>query len=54
MSAGAYGLTMASNYNARPRPAEVLVKDGQMNLIREAQTLDDLTVHQKIPSRLMV
>ena len=51
---GAYGFTMASNYNSRPLPAEVLVKDGQMNLIREAQTLDDLTVHQKIPSRLMV
>jgi diaminopimelate decarboxylase len=52
--AGAYGFTMASNYNSRPLPAEVLVKDGQMNLIREAQTLDDLTAHQKIPSRLMV
>ena len=52
--AGAYGFTMASNYNSRPLPAEVLVKDGQMNLIREAQTLDDLTAHQKIPARLMV
>jgi diaminopimelate decarboxylase len=52
--AGAYGFTMASNYNSRPLPAEVLVKDGQMNLIREAQTLDDLTTHQKIPARLMV
>ena len=52
--AGAYGFTMASNYNLRPLPAEVLVKDGQMNLIREAQTLDDLLPHQKIPARLMV
>lgn len=52
--AGAYGFTMSSNYNSRPLPAEVLVKDGQMNLIREAQTLDDLTAHQKIPGRLMV
>ncbi|MGD0816900.1 MAG: diaminopimelate decarboxylase [Methanomassiliicoccales archaeon] len=52
--AGAYGFTMASNYNSRPLPAEVLVKDGQINLIREAQTLDDLTAHQRIPARLMV
>jgi diaminopimelate decarboxylase len=52
--AGAYGFTMASNYNSRPLPAEILVKDGQMNLIREAQTLDDLTAHQKIPARLMM
>ncbi len=51
---GAYGFTMASNYNSRPLPAEVLVKEGQMNLIREAQTLDDLIAHQKIPGRLMV
>jgi diaminopimelate decarboxylase len=51
---GAYGFTMASNYNSRPLPAEVLVRDGQMNLIREAQSLDDLTAHQKVPGRLMV
>ena len=43
MNAGAYGFTMASNYNSRPRPAEVLVaKDGTATLIRRAETFDDL------------
>lgn len=42
MNAGAYGYTMASNYNGRPRPAEVLIKDGQTLLIRRAETIDDL------------
>jgi diaminopimelate decarboxylase len=43
MNAGAYGYTMASNYNSRPRPAEVLVaKDGTATLIRRAETFDDL------------
>lgn len=52
--AGAYGFTMASNYNARPLPAEVLVCEGQTYLTREAQNFDDLVRGQKIPSRLMV
>ncbi|OPY31229.1 MAG: Diaminopimelate decarboxylase [Methanomassiliicoccales archaeon PtaU1.Bin124] len=51
---GAYGFTMASNYNARPLPAEVLVSEGQTYLTRERQTMDDLIRGQKIPSRLMV
>jgi diaminopimelate decarboxylase len=42
MSAGAYGFAMASNYNARPMPAEVLVCDGQAHLVRERQTFNDL------------
>ena len=42
MNAGAYGFTMASNYNGRPRPAEVLYKNGTSKLIRRAETLDDL------------
>lgn len=42
MSAGAYGFVMASNYNSRPLPAEVLVRGGEVALIRERQTLDDL------------
>ncbi len=42
MNAGAYGFTMASNYNGRPRPAEVLVKDKKATLIRRAETIDDL------------
>jgi len=42
LSAGAYGMTMASNYNSRPRAAEVLVDDGQATLIRERETLAEL------------
>ncbi|MEO8439783.1 MAG: diaminopimelate decarboxylase [Spartobacteria bacterium] len=42
MSAGAYGFVMASNYNSRPLPAEVLVRGASFGLIRERQTLADL------------
>lgn len=42
MNAGAYGSSMASNYNARPRAAEVLVDGAQVTLIRRRETLDDL------------
>ncbi len=42
MNAGAYGYTMASNYNGRLRPAEVLVEKGNARLIRRAETMDDL------------
>ena len=41
-NAGAYGYAMSSNYNSRPRPAEVLVKEGNSKLIRERETLEDL------------
>ncbi|NNF26428.1 MAG: diaminopimelate decarboxylase [Gemmatimonadetes bacterium] len=39
---GAYGFTMASNYNSRPRPAEVLVEGGAARLIRRRETMRDL------------
>jgi diaminopimelate decarboxylase len=42
MGAGAYGFVLASNYNARLRPAEVLVDESAMTLIREREGLDDL------------
>ncbi len=42
MSAGAYGFTMASNYNSRLLPAEVLVSGEQVRLIRARQSYDDL------------
>jgi diaminopimelate decarboxylase len=42
-SAGAYGFTMSSNYNSRPRAAEVMVDGAQAFLIRDRETLDDLT-----------
>jgi diaminopimelate decarboxylase len=41
-SAGAYGATMASNYNTRPLAPEVLVKDGSYKIIRKRQTLEEL------------
>jgi diaminopimelate decarboxylase len=42
MSTGAYGFVMASNYNSRPLPAEVLVRGDKFALIRKRQTWDDL------------
>jgi diaminopimelate decarboxylase len=41
-NAGAYGYSMASNYNARPRPAEVLVENGKARLIRTQESFEDL------------
>jgi len=52
-NAGAYGFSMSSNYNSRPLCAEVLVNDGKAELIREAETVEDLWRHQRIPERLM-
>ena len=40
--AGAYGFVMASNYNSKPLPAEVLVDGGQPRLVRARQTPDYL------------
>ena len=40
-SAGAYGFTMASNYNTRPKPAEVALQDGKDRLIRKRETYED-------------
>ncbi|MEO8407654.1 MAG: diaminopimelate decarboxylase, partial [Oxalobacteraceae bacterium] len=42
MSAGAYGMTMASNYNTRPRAAEVMVDGDRMHLIRKRETVAEL------------
>jgi diaminopimelate decarboxylase len=42
MDAGAYGFPMASNYNTRPRPAEVLVNADSYKIVRERETLDDM------------
>lgn len=42
LNAGAYCYSMASNYNSRLRPAEVLVINGEAKLIRKRETLDDL------------
>ena len=42
LDAGAYGQSLASNYNSRPRPAEVLVEGRRTRLIRRRETLDDM------------
>ncbi len=41
LDAGAYGAVMASNYNRRPQPAEVLVDQGAWRVVRRRQTVDD-------------
>jgi diaminopimelate decarboxylase len=40
--AGAYGFAMASTYNMRPRPAEAMIEDGRLRLIRRRETFEDL------------
>ncbi|MEO6983009.1 MAG: diaminopimelate decarboxylase, partial [Edaphobacter sp.] len=42
LDAGAYGMSLTSNYNTRPRPAEVLVDDTTVKLIRRRETMRDL------------
>ena len=49
MSAGAYGFTMASNYNSHPRPPEVLVDGDKFYVVRQRETLDDLIRGETIP-----
>jgi diaminopimelate decarboxylase len=48
MSAGAYGFSMASNYNTRPMPAEILVDGDQAHVVRERQTLEDVLKGEKV------
>lgn len=48
MSAGAYGMSMASNYNTRPRAAEVMVDGNQVFLIREREKIPDLFALEKL------
>jgi diaminopimelate decarboxylase len=48
LNAGAYGFAMSSQYNARPRAAEVLVKHGKVMLVREREQLDDLMKGQRM------
>ena len=52
LNAGAYGFTMSSNYNSRPKASEVLVKDGECFLTRERETFEDLFNKQIIPDYL--
>jgi len=53
MSAGAYGFSMSSNYNSRPRAAEVLVKGENYGLIRKRETFKDLIKNEIIPEDIL-
>ncbi len=48
LSAGAYGMSMASNYNSRPRAAEVLVDKNEFHLIRERETMSSLIAGERL------
>jgi len=48
LSTGAYGFTMASNYNTRPRPAEVMVDGNQAYVIRERETIAELLSKERL------
>jgi diaminopimelate decarboxylase len=52
LDAGAYGFSMSSQYNGRPRCAEVLVKDGVADVIRSKEDVEDLMAKQTLPARL--
>jgi len=49
MSAGAYGFAMASNYNARPRAAEVLVDGEKFSVVRRRESYDDMIAGEPLP-----
>ncbi len=53
MSAGAYGFTMSSNYNSRPRVSEVMVAGDRFHIIREREEYYDLVEAEKIPNFLV-
>jgi len=53
MSAGAYGFSMSTNYNSRPRVAEVIVKDNQVFVIRKREDYEDLVRGEEIPEFLL-
>ncbi|MBW1888022.1 MAG: diaminopimelate decarboxylase, partial [Deltaproteobacteria bacterium] len=52
MSSGAYGFSMSSNYNSRPRVAEVMGKENKYYTIRAAETYEDLIRGEVIPDFL--
>ncbi len=52
MSAGAYGFVMSSNYNSRPRVPEALIKGGEIHVIRQRETNEDLIRGEAIPAFL--
>lgn len=53
LATGAYNYSMASNYNRLPRPAAILVHEGEASLILERETYEDLIRQDRLPPRLM-
>ena len=51
LDAGAYGMAQASNYNTRPRPAEILVEGSSAKLIRRRESVTDLFSHELLPPK---
>jgi diaminopimelate decarboxylase len=49
LSAGAYGMSMSSNYNSRPRATEVLVEGSGARLVRRRESIEELFAHESIP-----
>jgi diaminopimelate decarboxylase len=49
LDAGAYGLSLSSNYNTRPRPAEILIEEKSAKLIRRRETMRDLLAPEVLP-----
>jgi len=52
LATGAYNNSMASNYNRIPRPAAVVVRDGEARIILERESYEDLVRHDRLPERL--
>jgi diaminopimelate decarboxylase len=50
LNAGAYGFSMSSQYNSRPRAAEVMIKAGKPVVVREREQLKDLLANQRVQS----
>jgi len=50
LNAGAYGFSMSSQYNSRPRAAEVLIRQGKAMLVRKREELGDLMSSQRVQS----
>jgi diaminopimelate decarboxylase len=48
LSAGAYGMSMASTYNSRCRPAEVIVDGSDVHCVRRRETIDDLIAGESV------
>jgi len=49
LSAGAYGMSMASNYNSRPRAAEVMIDKNEIHLVRDRETIHDIMSGERLP-----